>query len=49
LLKHGLKLACTPQIANNPLTKSYHWYLCFIGEVEYFPTNKKAANDEELG
>jgi hypothetical protein len=48
LLKHGLKLACTPQIANNPLTKSYHWYLCFIGEVEYFPT-KKAANDEELG
>lgn len=48
LLKHGLKLVCIPQIANNPLTKSYHWYLCFIGEVEYFPTDEKAANDEAI-
>jgi hypothetical protein len=46
LLKHGLKLTCTPQIKKNPLTKSYHWYLCLIGEIEYFPTVKKAANDE---
>ena len=46
LLKHGLKLACIPQITNNPLTQSFHWYLCLIGEIEYFPTNKKAANDE---
>lgn len=46
LLKHGLKLACTPQTTNNPLTKSYHWYLCRIGEIEYFSTDEKAANDE---
>jgi hypothetical protein len=46
LLKHGLKLVCTPQKRSNPLTKSHHWYLCLIGEIEYFPTNKKAANDE---
>jgi hypothetical protein len=46
LLKQGLKLVCTPQVKKNPLTKSFHWYLCLISEVEYFPTNKKAANDE---
>ena len=46
LLKHGLKLVCIPQITSNPLTQSFHWYLCLIGEIEYFPTNKKAVNDE---
>jgi hypothetical protein len=46
LLKHGLKLVCTPQIKENPITKSHHWYLCSVGEVEFFTTNKKAANDE---
>jgi hypothetical protein len=46
LLKHGLKLVCIPQITNNPLTQSFHWYLCLIGEIEYFPTNKEAVNDE---
>jgi hypothetical protein len=46
LLKHGLKLVCIPQTTNNPLTQSFHWYLCLIGEIEYFPTNKKAVNDE---
>ena len=45
LLKHGLKLACTPQTTNNPLTKSYHWYLCRIGEIETFKVNG-SANDE---
>jgi hypothetical protein len=46
LLNSGLKLLCTPQISPNKLTNSYHWYLCLIGEIEYFPTVKKAANDE---
>ena len=46
LLKHGLKLTCIPQIKKNPLTKSFHWYLCLIGEIEYFSSNKEAANDE---
>jgi hypothetical protein len=46
LLKHGLKLVCIPQITSNPLTQSFHWYLCLIGEIEYFPNNKEAVNDE---
>jgi hypothetical protein len=45
LLKHGLKLTCTPQIKKNPLTKSFHWYLCRIGEIETFDVGS-AANDE---
>ena len=45
LLNHGLKLVCTPQIKDNPLTKSHHWYLCLVGEVELFDVGV-AANDE---
>lgn len=46
LLNHGLKLVCYPQDKPNKLTKSHHWYLVRVGEVEFLPTNKKAANDE---
>lgn len=46
LLKSGLKLLCKPQKRPNKLTKSHHWYLCRIGEIEYFSTDEKAANDE---
>lgn len=49
LLKHGLKLACIPQATINPLTKSFHWYLCLVGEVEHFPTDVQAANDAVVG
>lgn len=45
LLSHGLKLTCIPQIKNNPLTKSYHWYLSRIGAPEYFDTSVQSAND----
>jgi hypothetical protein len=45
LFIHGLKLVCIPQVKNNPLTQSHHWYLCHIGEIELFDVDV-AANDE---
>ena len=47
LLRHGLKLVCIPQIKPNKFTRSHHWYLCHIGEVEIFDVDL-AANDEVL-
>jgi hypothetical protein len=49
LLKHGLKLLCTKPTNPNPLTKSHHWYLCNLSQLEYFDIDVVAANDEELG
>jgi hypothetical protein len=49
LLKHGLKLLCTKPNNPNPLTKSHHWYLCNLSQLEYFDTAIVAANDEDLG
>lgn len=48
LLNHGLKLVCTPQTQSNPLTNSYHWYLCHAGEIETFEVGV-AANDASIG
>jgi hypothetical protein len=46
LFRHGLKLLCVPPSNNNAITKSHHWYLCHIGEVEHFDTSINSANDE---
>ena len=48
LSKYGLKLLCIKQSKPNPLTKSHHWYLCDLSQVEYFDTGIVAANDEVL-
>ncbi len=47
LLNYGLKLVCTPQDNPSKLTKSYHWWLCNVGEIELFEVGV-AANDEVL-
>ncbi len=47
LLNYGLKLLCTPQEKPNKLTRSHHWWLCRIGEIEIFEVTA-AANDEAL-
>lgn len=46
LFKHGLKLFCVEPQQDNPLTKSHHWYLCDVSQLEYFDTNIKSANDD---
>lgn len=46
LLRHGLKLVCYPQDKPNKLTKSHHWYLVRVGEVEHLDTSRTAANYE---
>ena len=46
LLRFGLKLICIAPIKATKITNSHHWYLCGVGEVEYFDTTVKAANDE---
>ncbi len=48
LLNHGLKLLCTPQEKPNKLTKSHHWWLCHVGEVELLEVGV-AANDASVG
>ena len=47
LLRHGLKLLCVPPNNPNTITKSHHWYLCNIAEIEIFDVGV-AANDEVL-
>jgi hypothetical protein len=44
LSQYGLKLACTPQNRPSKLTKSHHWYLCRIDEVEVLAVGEP-AND----
>lgn len=48
LMCHNLKLACYPQNKPNALTRSFHWYLCNLHELEYFDTTVNSANDEAL-
>lgn len=48
LLRHGLKLLCIPPRNPEAITKSHHWFMCRIGEVEYFDTTVKPANDESF-
>ena len=48
LLRHGLKLLCVPPKNSNAITKSHHWFMCYVGEVEYFDISISSANDEAL-
>lgn len=45
LLRHGLKLLCVPPNNPNAITKSHHWFMCHVGEIEVLEV-QAAANDE---
>jgi hypothetical protein len=45
LLKNGLKLFCTKPTNPLAITKSHHWYLSSVGELEFLDFGL-SANDE---
>lgn len=44
LSKYGLKLFCVSPTNTNAITKSHHWYLSNVGELEFFDFGL-SAND----